>query len=84
MAKCSFVEYICTTGTAGSVPQLLVLGNGFNLQAAQITAGNSANTQAFYAQSLPAAGTPVRFQSWKGKRRYLNYRRQHQYYKNSL
>lgn len=50
-----------------SEPQILVLGNGFNLQAAQITAGNSSDTLAFYAQSTPAAGTPVRFQSWEGQ-----------------
>lgn len=47
--------------------QQLVLGNGFNLQAAQITQGNSADSLSFYAQSIPAAGTPVRFQSWEAQ-----------------
>ena len=48
-------------------PTVQVLGNGFDLQAAQITSGNEADTLAFYAQSTPAAGTPVRFQSWEAQ-----------------
>ena len=54
-------------GQLSTEQQVLVMGNGFELQAAQITAGNSADTLAFYAQSEPAAGTPVRFQSWEAQ-----------------
>lgn len=54
-------------GALGSTQQVLVMGNGFDLQAAQITPGNSTDTLAFYAQSEPAAGTPVRFQSWEAQ-----------------
>ena len=52
-------------GLLGATPHQQVLGNGFQLQAAQITSGNEADTLAFYAQSLPAAGTPIRFQSFE-------------------
>lgn len=51
----------------GSVPQVQVLGNGYNLQAAQITDGQSADTLAFYLQSIPAAGTPIRLQTWEAQ-----------------
>jgi hypothetical protein len=44
-----------------------VLGIGFEQESAQITAGNSADTLAFYAQTLPTAGTPIRFQSWESQ-----------------
>lgn len=44
-----------------------VLGSGFNLQAAQITPGNSADTLNFYVESIPAAGTPIRLQSWEAQ-----------------
>lgn len=54
-------------GLLAAYPTNQVLGNGFDLQAAQITQGNEADTLAFYAQSLPAAGTPVRFQSWEAQ-----------------
>jgi hypothetical protein len=54
-------------GQLGTVQQVLVMGNGFDLQAAQITAGQSADTLAFYAQSEPAAGTPVRWQWWEAQ-----------------
>lgn len=47
-----------------TVPTQEVLGNGFELQAAQITQGNEADTLAFYAQTLPTAGTPIRLQSY--------------------
>lgn len=50
----------------GAFPQL-VMGNGFELQDAQVTQGQSADTLAFYAQSLPAAGTPIRYQSWQSQ-----------------
>lgn len=50
----------------GAFPQL-VMGNGFSLQDAQVVAGQSADTLAFYAQSLPAAGTPIRYQSWQSQ-----------------
>ncbi len=50
----------------GSYPQL-VMGNGFQLQDAQVKAGQSADDLAFYAQSLPAAGTPIRYQSWEAQ-----------------
>jgi hypothetical protein len=47
---------------------VLVLGNGYDVNiAAQITAGNSADTLAFYSATLPAAGTPIRFQSWEAQ-----------------
>ncbi|MDE2100630.1 MAG: hypothetical protein KGL39_25525 [Patescibacteria group bacterium] len=45
--------------------QVQVLGNGLDLQAAQISQGNDADTLAFYGQSLPAAGTPIRLQTWE-------------------
>ncbi len=45
----------------------LVLGAGFALQDAQYTAGQSADTLAFYAQTLPAAGTPIRLQSFESQ-----------------
>jgi hypothetical protein len=45
----------------------LVIGNGFQLQAAQITPGNEADILGFYAQTLPAAGTPIWFQSWESQ-----------------
>ena len=48
-------------------PTMLVVGNGYQLQAAQITQGNEADTLAFYAQTLPVAGTPIRFQSWENQ-----------------
>lgn len=50
-----------------AVPTVEVLGNGFDLQAAQITPGNSADTLAFYAQSLPAVGVPIRLQTWEAQ-----------------
>lgn len=50
-----------------NTPTQEVLGNGFELQAAQVTQGNEVDTLAFYAQSLPAAGTPVRFLSWEAR-----------------
>lgn len=45
----------------------LVLGNGFALQDAQYSQGNSADTLSFYAQTLPAAGTPIRIQSFESQ-----------------
>jgi len=51
----------------GTVSHQEVLGNGFELQAAQVTQGNSVDTLSFYAQSLPAAGTPVRFLSYESQ-----------------
>lgn len=39
----------------------------FIFQAAQITQGNEADVLAFYAQTLPTAGTPFRFQSWEAQ-----------------
>lgn len=45
----------------------LVLGNGFTFQDAQISPGNDADTLAFYAQTLPAAGTPIRLQSYESQ-----------------
>lgn len=53
--------------TRSTSPHQEVLGNGFEMQAAQITQGNEADTLAFYAQTLPAAGTPVRLQSWESQ-----------------
>lgn len=50
-----------------AAPHQEVLGNGFEMQAAQVTQGNEADTLAFYAQTLPAAGTPIRFQSWESQ-----------------
>lgn len=44
-----------------------VIGNGFSLEVAQITAGNESDTLAFYAQVLPAAGIPIRLQSWEAQ-----------------
>ncbi len=47
---------------------VLVLGNGYDVNiAAQISQGNSADTLAFYSATLPAAGTPIRFQSWEAQ-----------------
>jgi hypothetical protein len=54
-------------GLLSTTLQNLVLGNGYDLQAAQITQGNSADTLGFYTQSLPAAGTLIRFQSWESQ-----------------
>lgn len=51
----------------GTTPHQEVLGNGFELQAAQITQGNEADTLAFYAQTLPAAGTSIRLQSFESQ-----------------
>jgi hypothetical protein len=48
-------------------PHQEVLGNGFELQSAQITSGTEADTLAFYGNSLPAAGTPIRFQSYESQ-----------------
>ncbi len=45
----------------------LVMGNGFQLQTAQITQGNSADTLQFYAQTIPAAGTPIWLQTWEAQ-----------------
>lgn len=45
----------------------LTLGNGFQLSAGQITSGNSADVLAFYADSIPTAGTQVRFQSYEAQ-----------------
>lgn len=42
----------------------LVLGNGFELQAAQITQGQSADKLDFYAQTTPTAGSRIRLQTW--------------------
>ena len=39
----------------------------YNIQAAQITQGNSTDTLAFFAQATPAAGTLVRYQSWEAQ-----------------
>lgn len=50
-----------------SVPTQEVLGNGFDLQAAQITQGNEADTLAFFAQSIPIVGCPVRLQSFEAQ-----------------
>jgi len=47
-----------------------VLGNGLELQVAQITPGNESDTLGFYNQNpltIPAAGTPLRFQSWESQ-----------------
>ena len=44
-----------------------MLGNGFELQAAQITQGNEADTLAFFAQTLPTAGTTIRLQTWESQ-----------------
>ena len=48
-------------------PHQEVLGNGFELQTAQVTQGNEADTLAFYAQTLPTAGATIRFQSWEAQ-----------------
>lgn len=53
--------------TLQSIQQQLVLGNGFELQAAQISSGNEADTLAFYVETLPAAGTRIRLQSWEAQ-----------------
>jgi len=50
-----------------TAPHQEVLGNGFELQTAQVTQGNEADTLAFYAQTLPAAGTPIRFHSFESQ-----------------
>ena len=47
--------------------QQCVLGNGFELQTAQITQGNEADTLAFFAQTVPAAGTPIHLRSWEAQ-----------------
>jgi hypothetical protein len=52
-------------GRLATVPTVEVLGNGFELQAAQITPGNSADSLSFYLQSFPVAGTPIRLQTWE-------------------
>lgn len=47
-------------------PTNIVIGNGYDpLVAAQITESSNFDTLAFYAQTLPIAGTPIRFQSWE-------------------
>lgn len=48
-------------------PLNLIIANGYQLQAAQITQGNESDQLSFYAQSLPAAGTPVRLQSFEAQ-----------------
>jgi hypothetical protein len=50
-----------------TLPHQEVLGNGFELQTAQVSQGNEADTLAFYAQTLPAAGTPIRFHSFESQ-----------------
>lgn len=50
-----------------TVPTVCKLGNGFDLQQAQITQGAVTDTLAFYAQNLPAAGTPISFRSWEAQ-----------------
>lgn len=50
-----------------SVEHVLELGAGFDLQIAQVTAGQSADTLGFYVQSLAAAGTRIRFQSFESR-----------------
>lgn len=55
--------------TSGS-PLNLVMGNQEELTflpAAQVTQGTQADILGFFAQSLPAAGTPVRFQSFEAQ-----------------
>jgi hypothetical protein len=49
------------------VPDQLVMGNGFALQSAQVTSGTEADILAFYAQTMPTAGTPVNFRSWEAQ-----------------
>lgn len=51
----------------GNVPHVLIMGSGFDRQAAQIIAGNSADELDFYLTSLPAAGTPIRLQTWEAQ-----------------
>lgn len=50
-----------------TAPTNLILGNGFAQQHAQYSPGNDADTLAFYAQTLAAAGTPIRLQSWESR-----------------
>lgn len=47
--------------------QQLTLGNGFQLSVGQITTSNETDTLAFYADSIPTAGTNVRFQSYEAQ-----------------
>ena len=54
-------------GALSQIPVNETMGFGFSLQAAQITQGNDSDTLAFYGQTLPAAGTPIRFQSWEAQ-----------------
>ena len=54
-------------GLLDPVETQLVMGNGYQLQAAQITPGNDVDTLAFYAQTQPAAGTRIRYQSWENQ-----------------
>ncbi len=53
------------------VPTVLVLGNPSDYESvAQVVQGQSADTLAFYGgqnPKIPAAGTPIRFQSWQSQ-----------------
>lgn len=53
--------------TLETVPTVEVLGNGFDQQAAQITAGNSADFLSFYGNTNPVVGTPIRLQTWEAQ-----------------
>jgi hypothetical protein len=50
-----------------SQPFVQVMGNGYEMQVAQVSQGNEADTLAFYGQTLPAVGTPIQYQSWEAQ-----------------
>lgn len=60
-------DILLPPGLLATTEDVLLLGNGYDLQAAQITEGNTSDVLGFYAQSLPAAGTRIRFQSWQAQ-----------------